>query len=153
MTLLSIDPGRAKKASIGYCLFTEKGEEITRGEMTFEQLVWALYFDRSGVTFMGRSIYTIVIENFVNNAKSRGGQTNGTSECIGAVEYVAIRGETDMIRQPPAILPVAKLQAQYVDRLGHLPHQDSAYLHGFYYLVSIGVLQPKGLADTLKSTR
>lgn len=152
MTLLSIDPGRSYKGdkTIGYCLFENWGDEIRRGSLSFEELCKDLGFDHIGVFFQGRAIHSGVIEDFVNDPKSaRGGQRNGTSECIGAVEYAFLKGETELTRQKNTILPVAKLQAGYVDTHKHLPHPDSAYLHGYYYLVSKGVLKPAGLENTL----
>ena len=159
MTLLAIDPGRSKLLpSIGYALFTDAGAEIERGELTWDglwQSLW-LYAGRgSGLSFtlLGPlrhfSIKAVVIENFINNPKSRGGQTNGTSEVIGAVEFLCAQGDVPFTRQPNTVLPVAKLHAGYVDRRKHLPHQDAAYLHGYYYLVGKGVLVSKGLEATL----
>jgi hypothetical protein len=94
-------------------------------------------------------IHEVVIENFINNPKSRGGQTNGTSEVIGAVEILATQAGVPFTRQPNTILPVAKLHAGYVDRLTHLPHQDAAFLHGHHYLIEKGVLKPVGLKATI----
>ena len=153
MTLLAIDPGRSYKGgkTIGYCLFTEQGEEIKRGSLSFEDLVYTLNFDSAGLTGWGYAIYTVVIEDFVNDPKSaRGGQRNGTSECIGAVEAICIKaGRTLFVRQRSATLGTAKLLADYQGKAKHLPHQDSAYLHGYYYLVQKGVLSSKGLQGTM----
>lgn len=166
MTLLSIDPGRSYKGtgrarqSIGYCLFDRKGAEILRGALSWEELADALDLEPRGrfgrgLLFLpwGGLIDEVVIEDFVNDPKSaRGGQRNGTSECIGSVEIMARKAGVPFTRQRSAELGPAKLHAGYVQKLKHLPHEDSAYLHGYEYLVSTGVLQPKGLADTLKST-
>ena len=153
MTLLAIDPGRAVKASIGYAVFDtyRDGELWENGSLTWDELCLGFRIgDRYGAaTFQGIEITEVVIENFVNNTRSRGGQTNGTSEVIGAVEYVCFRSSVQFTRQPNTILPVAKLQAGYVDHLKHLPHQDAAYLHGYYYLVGKGVLEEKGLRSTI----
>lgn len=152
MTLLAIDPGRSYKGekTVGYCLFTNLGEEIQRGSLSFEHLVTALDYDYNGLTGWGYALYAVVIEDFVNDPKSaRGGQRNGTSECIGAVEALCIKADATFTRQSNTILPVAKMHAGYVDTHKHLPHQDSAFLHGYYYLTKKGVLQPKGLSSTL----
>ena len=152
--MLAIDPGRAVKASIGYALFdSDSGAELFRGEMTWEDLVTSYHFDYDGWlcfdTGVSRLITEVVIENFVNNTRSRGGQTNGTSEVIGAVEILATQAGVPFTRQPNTILPVAKLHAGYEQTLKHLPHQDAAFLHGYYYLVSKDRLQPKGLESTM----
>ena len=161
MTLLAIDPGRSvKEASIGYCIFGTNGpkdwREIERGSLMWDDFVKKLVVRDEGpnvvtpwLAFDDYYIEEVVIENFINNTRSRGGQTNGTSEVIGAVEYACIKGDTPFKRQPNTILPVAKLHAGYEQTLKHLPHQDAAFLHGFYYLVGKGRLTPKGLESTM----
>lgn len=157
MTLLAIDPGRSvKEASIGYCVFQDVSghgdiREMERGEIAWHGLVHLLrpYPASLLLRFKDVSISEVVVENFVNNTRSRGGQTNGPSEVIGAIEYAAALCGTPFTRQPNTILPVAKLHAGYEQKLKHLPHQDAAFLHGYYYLVSKGLLTPKGLASTL----
>lgn len=163
MTLLAIDPGRSYKGvgkarqSIGYALFEPRGIEIERGSLSFEELCAVLLLwvepnkEERVLEFQGWHPSEIVIEDFINDPQSaRGGQRNGTSECIGAVEILAIQAGIPFTRQRSAVLGPAKLLAGYEQKLKHLPHQDSAYLHGYYYLVEKGVLQSKGLADTLK---
>lgn len=156
--ILCIDPGRSYLGdrTIGVCGFSVKGVELFRHEVNFEELVDSLDILElpgaayASVTYSGQFVESIVMESFVNNARSRGGQRNGTSECIGAVEYVALKTETPLIFQQPAVLPVAKAHAGYEGKQAHLPHKDSAYLHGYYYLVKKGVLKPVGLEATLK---
>lgn len=146
MTLLAIDPGRSYKGekTIGYALFSERdGEELERGQLTWEELVDELGYDNCGVTGFGYALHTVVIEDFVNNAQSKGGQRNGTSECIGAVEAICWKGKGTFIRQPPAALGPAKLHAPdgSYRKLQHLRHEDSAFLHGYEYLVKMGVIK------------
>lgn len=170
MILLAIDPGRSftgtgkARQSIGWAVFREDGSEYTRGALSFESLCRALWTRGvededdigqgelwfSPVMYGGYRITEIVIEDFVNDPKSaRGGQRNGTSECIGAVEILAIQAGVLFTRQRSAILGTAKLLADYKGTAKHLPHQDSAYLHGYYYLVEKGVLSSKGLQGTM----
>lgn len=160
MTLLAIDPGRSYKSekTIGYALFNAQGKEFERGPVSFEDLCKNLGIQRfRGVTWLSWEIHDatyevneIVIEDFVNDPKSaRGGQRNGTSECIGAVEILAIQAGVPFARQRSSILGPAKLLADYQGKSKHLPHQDSAYLHGYYYLVQKGVLSSKGLQGTM----
>lgn len=169
MTLLAIDPGRSftvkgkARQSIGVSLqhFSD-GAEAYREAISFEQLCARLivekdYYGELKMTFYdteekssGWVISEIVIEDFVNDPKSaRGGQRNGTSECIGAVEILAIQSGVPFARQRSSILGPAKLLADYQGKAKHLPHQDSAYLHGYYYLVQKGVLSSKGLQGTM----
>jgi hypothetical protein len=159
MVLLSIDPGRSFKGekTIGWALFftdarpPQKNGWVT-GEISFEGLIESLDIE-DGLWWSHERKLTliteVVIEDFVNNSQSKGGQRNGTSECIGAVEFACIKTDTPFTRQRADRLVPAKLHAGYVDTHKHLPHQDSAYLHGYYYLVGKGILTPKGLADTL----
>lgn len=168
MTLLAIDPGRSftgqgkARQSIGAALFAllqdaryrTPGEEIGRMALSFEELCQRLEimveYGEKILYFDGYEINEIVIEDFVNDPKSaRGGQRNGTSECIGAVEILATQAGVPFTRQKSAILGPAKLLADYRGTAKHLPHQDSAYLHGYYYLVQKGVLSSKGLAGTM----
>lgn len=163
MTLLAIDPGRSFKgeATIGYALFASTGTEVSRGTVSFEQLAFTLdirgtgEYDFTGpwLSFDDYKIDEVVIEDFVNNTRSKGGQRNGTSECIGAVDYACFKAGVPFTRQPNTLLPVAKLHAGYVDTHKHLPHQDAAYLHGYEYLVRKGVLQPRGLAETMTTNQ
>jgi len=158
VTLLAIDPGRSYKgeATIGYCLFNDRGEEIERGERTWEDLIDAFDLDED-LWFRGngRLLYFldgVVIEDFVNDPKSaRGGQRNGTSECIGGVEAFCLKTGTPFTRQEPAALGPAKLHAPAGSwkELKHLRHEDSAYLHGYEILVRRGDLQAAGLSSTL----
>ena len=157
MALLAIDPGRSYKgeASIGVCVFFNYSyNEYYRESITFESLVKYLgikSLNEGSALFYGVDLVTeVVIEDFVNNDRSKGGQRNGTSECIGAVEFACIKTNTPFIRQPPSALGPAKIHAGYDQKVKHLPHQDSAYLHGFEYLVRKGLVAPVNLAATMK---
>ena len=162
MSLLAIDPGRsftgrgAARQSIGYACFHGNGKERVRGSMSFEELCQRLKHRCCGGTltleFMGLQVTEIVIEDFVNDPKSaRGGQRNGTSECIGAVEIIAIQAGVPFTRQEAAALGPAKLHAPAgsYKKLKHLRHEDSAFLHGFEFLVRRGGIQVD-LSATLK---
>lgn len=153
MTLLSIDPGRSYRGekSIGAALFSENWEmrglrwgEDRRLSMTYEG--FRASFDiqhEPWLFFKGVVIDEVVIENFVNNDRSRGGQTNGTSECIGMVETFCWLTSTPFTRQEPAALGPAKLHAPEgsYKKLKHLRHEDSAFLHGYEFLVRRGDIE------------
>ena len=157
MTLLAIDPGRSftgtgkARQSIGYSLFDGEGKEIERGSLSFEELCSSLTLwadPHEGTKYLdldqGWTVHEIVIEDFVNDPKSaRGGQRNGTSECIGAVEILAVQAGVPFTRQRSDVLPAAKLHApegSFKD-LKHLRHEDSAFLHGREYLIRKGVIE------------
>ena len=140
MFTLAIDPGGSTtKASIGYALFDEEGGLMGKGVFTKKELYAHLENLPALVALSG---WQVVVENFVNNEKSRGGQTNGTSEIIGAVEFACHLNSVPLYRQSPRILSVAKIQNQYKlpinprtkQPVKHLPDEDSAMLHGLYFL-------------------
>lgn len=175
VTLLAIDPGRSYKGerTIGVSLWSEeevgetgrlKWQELFREESRWEELVEELHLlpntDWETMAWDGTwslaygdfVVDEVVIEDFVNDPKSaRGGQRNGTSECIGAVEILATQAGVPFTRQRSDKLGPAKMHAPEGSwkNLKHLRHEDSAFLHGYEYLVGKGVLQPAGLADTL----
>lgn len=155
MTLLAIDPGRSFKGekSIGYAIFTQVGAEIARGSLSWEELcarliplaprAEVLVFDAPAIR-RSMMVHEIVIEDFVNDPKSaRGGQRNGTSECIGAVEILAVQAGVPFTRQKSDILYAAKLHAPEgsYKKLKHLRHEDSAFLHGYEFLVRRGDIE------------
>ena len=161
MTLLAIDPGRSYKgeATIGISLWWDSNwSETKREAISFEMLVSRLEVRDDGVyattpwlAYDDYCVHEVVIEDFINNEKSRGGQRNGTSECIGAVEFACIKAGVPFTRQAPAKLGPAKLHAPEGSwkKLKHLRHEDSAFLHGYEYLVGKGVLQSAGLQGTM----
>lgn len=161
MTLLAIDPGRSYKGedTIGWSVFLADGRERKRDRMSWEQLIQFLRLGRGGTgllfvpgPYLVYEISEVVCEDFVNDPKSaRGGQHNGTSECIGAIELACAWAAVPFHRQRSEALGPAKLHApkgSWAD-LKHLRHEDAAYLHGYEFLVRQGRLQPAGLADTL----
>lgn len=158
--LLSVDPGRAKTPSIGWCLFDREGNELERGVLTWEGLVKELLlvsFPAAVRLFFGtRMVEAVVVEDFINDPKrtARGGQRNGASEVIGALEMMAAQADDVLfVRQKPDKLAPAAAHTGYSipinprtkRPLSHMPHEDAAYLHGYYYLESVGILEPKPL--------
>jgi len=152
MTVLSIDPGRSEKPTIGYCVFTDKGEEIERGELDWRGLVATYGYDPETMTlfFRGYPVYRVVCEDFVNDPRvKRGGQRNGASEVIGAIEFVADSASVSFVRRDRSTLHAAMKHAGYTQTKAHLPHQDSAYVHGYSDFVMRGILPVVGIADTM----
>lgn len=154
MTLLSIDPGKR----IGYALFTDKGEDIERGVIQFESWFSTevtpigttddadIWFYRRGVDRL--EITQLVVEGFRHDPLvQQGGSVHWASQVEGAVKMLATLTGTPVAVQYAAILPVAMMHDGYeppVTKTGnkkHLPDEDSAWLHGRYFLRSQGVLQ------------
>jgi hypothetical protein len=154
MTVLSIDPGRSAKPSIGWCLFEKDGTEIARGEMDWKGLVqsfgYLVYYLGGDLTFKDRVLTRIVIEDFVNDPRvKRGGQRNGASEVIGAVEILADMNHIEFVRRDRSTLTAAKMHAGYTQTLKHLPHADAAYVHGYSDFVERGIRPALGVGATL----
>lgn len=159
--LLAVDPGRAKTPSIGCCVFDIAGNEIERLSLTWDELVGYLNLtagmaSEKRLFFKTYLIEAVVVENFRNDPRrtARGGQTNGASEVIGALEMMAAQADDVLfVRQGADKLVPAAAHTGYSipinprtkKPLSHMPHEDAAYLHGYYYLESVGILEPKPL--------
>jgi len=157
MTLLGIDPGK----TIGWSLWTETGFEIARGTFAYEDIRSRLHVDEYGDHCLWFS-YTSIIDGVkvvqysdvrrmaIENYRGRPGQKNGGQQFWGpeALAKCELLGELagiEVRRQEPSILKVSALHAGYTLPKGHLPDQDSAYLHARYRLEELGVLRAKPL--------
>lgn len=151
MTLLSIDPGKR----IGYALFTDDGEDIERGVIQFDDWFIRPWFEgpfditdeMMCLRFKGRYVAHIVVEGFRHDPTvAQGGSLHEASQIIGSVKTYAAITAVPVTVQYSRILPVAMMHAGYeppVTKTGnkkHLPDQDSAWLHGRYWLTEQGVI-------------
>lgn len=149
MTLLSIDPGKR----IGYALFTDEGEDIERGVIQFDDWFESenasipvptfLNFFKNGVNY---DITQLVVEGYRHDPTvQQGGSLHEASQIVGAVKMLSALSGTPIAVQYSRILPVAMMHAGYeppVTKTGnkkHLPDEDSAWLHGRYWLTEQGV--------------
>lgn len=144
MTLLAIDGGK----NVGYALFTGKGEEIERGVIDFDTFFRDLqvsghdqilfHSDKSGDWEVGQ----LVVEGFRHDPNvKQGGSLHWASQIEGAVKMISARtGVPATVQYAGQALPVAKEITGYTGDLTktgkkkHLPDQDSAWLHGIYWL-------------------
>lgn len=151
MTLLAIDPGKR----IGYALFKDNGEEIERGVILFDdwfEKEWeggpvGIAEPLNYLRFRHEYPTQIVVEGFRHDpGVKQGGSEHEASQIIGAVKQLAALTGTPVAVQYSMILPVAMMHAGYEPpktRTGnkkHLPDEDSAWLHGRYWLTAQGVL-------------
>lgn len=152
MTLLAIDPGK----NVGWAVFRDDGSEYTRGVLDLDnglERALDLRFDFLELWFVpamygGYLIDEIVCESYLGRPNQKnGGQRFWGPEALATVRTYAHLAGVPFHLQAPAVLPVAKAHAGYVQTVKHLPDQDSAYLHGFEFLVGRGVLQPVPLDD------
>ena len=155
MTLLAIDPGKR----IGYALFTDAGEDIERGVIQFDdwfsepyravEIVNLLPTRKPNLLFKERcyEITQLVVEGFRHDPDiPQGGSLHEASQIVGSVKTLAAVTNTPIAVQYSRILPVAMMHAGYEPpktRTGnkkHLPDEDSAWLHGRYWLTERGVI-------------
>lgn len=145
MSILSIDGGK----NVGYALFTDRGEEIERGVIQFDDwfvtgpylasFTQELCFLRDGLS---HGISQLVVEGFRHDPNvKQGGSLHEASQIVGSVKtYAAITGTPVTVQYAGQALPVAKQITGYIGDLTktgnkkHLPDQDSAWLHGIYWL-------------------
>jgi hypothetical protein len=155
MTLLAIDPGK----HVGWSLWTYNGFEIGRGVFEFEDLHKRLHLETVGELTLefnhpdlpaGAQWHTVrwmVCEDYIGRpGQKNGGQRFWGPECIGAVETLAHLGGVEFRRQRAVdVLQISALHAGYKLPKGHLPDEDSAWLHGRYRLEQLGVLRAEPL--------
>lgn len=136
MTVLSLDPGK----TIGRALWTNDGRLLFNDQCSLDELLD--YFANT------RSIDTLVVESWMllRRMTEQMGSRMEASQVIGAAKLYARIREVDYVEQSPSILPVAHLHTGIAKPRGHLPNPVSAYLHGYYYFVVKGVLQPHAVA-------
>lgn len=153
--ILAIDPGKR----IGYALFKPTGEEVERGVIEFDDWfsettpmsAWDNW-DDTGIPQLTfgpdcEIIEQIVVEGFRHDPLvKQGGSVHWASQVEGAVKMLGALTSTPVAVQYSNILPVAMMHAGYEPpktRTGnkkHLPDEDSAWLHGRYWLTEQGIL-------------
>lgn len=148
MTLLAIDPGK----NVGWAMFLSSGVEAGRGVLDLDREIHGSFaldgFPRVDLWFRGVYVDEIVCESYLGRPNQKnGGQRFWGPEALATVRTYARLAGIPFHLQAPGVLPVAKAHAGYVQTVKHLPDQDSAYLHGFEFLVGRGVLQPVPLDD------
>ena len=148
MTLLAIDGG---DKNVGYALFDQStGEEIERGIIPFDDFFSkfeiANYDDGRGNRLMfddySHRIEQLVVEGYRHDPNvKQGGSVHGASQVEGAVKILGRVAEVRVtVQYAGQALPVAKQITGYIGDLTktgnkkHLPDQDSAWLHGIFWL-------------------
>lgn len=132
MTMLSLDPGK----KVGRAMWGADGTLLFNDEVSVNELIAFLA--------NARSVKTVVVESWMllRRATSQIGSKMEASQVIGAAKLFALMQGAEYVEQPPSILPVSALHAGVALPKGHTPDKLSAYLHGHYYLVCQGVIQP-----------
>lgn len=156
MTLLGIDPGK----TIGWSIWSEtRGEEIARGTFDYADLgnhiclmygeeLWFFHPSLPAPT-IGLAVHRLVIEDYIGRpGQKNGGQRFWGPESLAKIELLGELAGIEVKRQRAVdVLKVSALHAGYTLPKGHLPDEDSAYLHARYRLEELGVLRAKPLDD------
>ena len=129
--ILAVDPGKRN----GIALF----EDVKDGAlsinciMTVDQLIEYVNND----DFDSR-LSAIVVEDYIIGPKGNQGSRGEAIQVIGILRAFAAKLRIPFIRQPPEKrLLAAKWAGEHV-RKSHMPDDQSARLHGIYYLRSQG---------------
>ena len=92
---------------------------------------------------------TVVIESYrirpdARSLKANVGSNLQTVEAIGVVKGFANKWEARIVEQEPAIKKIAKMWVPSVKVPSNhaLSHQWDAVLHGYYYLIKNGIVEP-----------
>lgn len=145
--ILAIDGGK----NIGWATFRPTGKFIDKGVIAhtewFDTATFPLEIWKDHLFFRDENIDTLVVEGIRHDPNiQQGGSQRWESQVEGAVRMLGTLTGVEVVVQQPAILPVAAMHAGYempktkTGRKKHLPDDISAWLHGRYYLTSIGVL-------------
>jgi hypothetical protein len=132
VTILSLDPGK----KIGRALWSDDGLMLFADECDLDTALDYLANAR---------MHTIVVEDWrlFKRQTEQTGSKMEASQLIGAVKlWAKLEDDRKMVIQPSSILPVSALHMGIKLPKGHTPDRISAMLHGHYYLVSQGVLEP-----------
>lgn len=131
--IISVDPGD----TTGLCLWTEAGDFMSKTKLSHDELTdWCQSEAATGIT-------VIVYEDFLlyaHKAKQQTGSRFVASQVIGALKLLGKQQKSTMVRQPASILRITAMHTGIpIKATGHIDDALSAYLHGYYYLESVGL--------------
>lgn len=143
MEVWSIDPGER----IGFACWGEDGSfrykrvitESELFEMLADEVIWK------------HEVATYVVEQWAFDPGRTGrGDKMKSSQVIGAIRFAAYAAPlspgAEVVFQDPGILRIAALHSgTSVPKVGHIKDDVSAYLHGFYYFETKGVLKARAI--------
>jgi hypothetical protein len=132
--IMSIDPGD----TTGFARWYGDGTFIDKHKMPYEEFLSYLAH--------ANGISAIVYEDFrlrQGKAIAQSGSKFPTVQVIGAVKLYSLMHHVPHFAQSPQILKIAALQSDtQVPLKGHIDDDVSAYLHGWNWFVTKGVLKP-----------
>lgn len=135
--IISVDPGE----TTGIAYWEDDGTFISREALTQDEILDKVE-TLSGVT-------VIVVEDYRLRQGKQMVQTGSrfvAVQIIGALKAYARRVGAKFVLQPANVLTVAALHSGVKRPSNHSKSHDiDAYNHGYYYLETKGLLQPKPL--------
>jgi hypothetical protein len=146
--ILAVDPG--KRNGIAIFEDVKDGKLELNTIMTVDQLIeWT----NNGPTYPGSVLSAIVVEDYIINGRVNNGSRGEAIQVIGILRALAARLSIPFVRQPPENrLTAAKWAGEHV-RKSHMPDDQSARLHGIFYLRGQGkyttILERKVRAGTV----
>lgn len=140
--IVSIDPGD----TVGIALWSNKGDLWAKMKMSLEEFIdWC----DSPPLPPGEKIKVAVIEDFTlrgHQAYRQRGSKLKASQGIGVAKAFAKRVGAKVVLQQPSILNIAAMHTG-TKIVQHYDDDVSAYLHGYWYFESVGILRAKPLDD------
>jgi hypothetical protein len=131
---VSVDPGD----NTGVAEWGIDGTMISNFELTHEEFVeWANDFDGT--------LSIVVCEDYVHRPNQRyekKGSKMKASEGKGIARALAKRKGAKFVVQPSTVLRITALHSgKKIPSKSHISDKDSAYLHGFRYLLDAGIIE------------
>ena len=123
--ILAVDPGKRN----GVAIF----EDVKDGKLEIN-CVWTVDQLITATNQFNSDISVVVVEDYIINGKRNNGSRGEAIQVIGILRALAARLSIPFVRQPPENrLTAAKWAGEHV-RKGHMPDDQSARLHGIFYL-------------------
>ncbi len=136
--MISWDPGE----STGWCSWHESGALLATGTTRSREELYKLLD-----AFADNPPQVFVVEDwklFKHKAVQQSGSKQETVRVIGVLDEWARQKKVTVVKQPSSLLPTTQLQSGVrLDSNHKNSHWQSAYNHGFHYLVQKGVLKLK----------
>lgn len=138
MTVLSIDPGE----SIGFAEWTLEGDLLYKDKYDL-----GYFMQKMEWVIQSQTVHTMIVEQWAfDPGKTQRGNKMISSQVIGMATLAAYMGRAELVFQDRRVLKIAALHAGVeIPKNGHFDDDVSAYLHGFYYFETKGILEPKPL--------
>lgn len=145
---ISFDPGKRT----GVATWNDKGECRGKTEYLEDDLIFFLRFQLKACR---NSDYgkpkAVIYETFQvrpDKAKSFAGSVHEEIQVIGMIKLFAAELEVPLVASSPNNLRVTAMwSGTKIPAKGHIPNPVSAYLHGYHYLHTTGVIPARVLEN------